>query len=711
MNRKGTYSKRFHAVGIILTLTAILSSFSLLAQEVTVEDTTVMMKQELREVFITATRTPKNPEEVPARLATISQAVINVQPVLTTDAILAMVPGLNIDRPQGIFSKNASVTMRGLNGSPRVLILIDGVPISKTDGGGVNWNRMIPENIDRIELIKGPVSTVYGGNAMAGVINVITREPLAKLEGEIKTFYGSYNTFGGLIRLGGRLKPTGNSFYYGINASYRQGDGYIIVPEETRDSMDVKTYLKEFSGGAKAGYRYGNGSYTEAEYSYYIDKRGTGTQIFEPDGGYNRYPTNYLRIASNNYFGRFNWIIRYFYQNENYLRQTETMSAKKGNKYRLYNTDSRRKDQGIWTNLSFHPRTDMEFNFGLDLKQGSVDGEDIYLTSTDILNHQGKMNFLALFAEYEWQPLDKKITLLAGLRYDAARFFNGAFTIEEPTTLSEFMTAFPTNFEDINWQAWSPKLGAKYMFSEKINAYISYSHGFRPAMLDDMCRNGNISKGFKLANPQLQPETVDNFEIGANWRPVPILSIEPSLYSTLGKDFHYFAGNGDSISTGGDNLKPILQRQNISQVRVLGAEISCTWNIIEQLSLTANYAYNDSRITEFETTAGEDKDLTGKFLMEVPENQAFAGLYYSSRILQASVIFNYKGPMWSDDENTQQTPAYSIFDLRIGRTFFNKISASLIMQDIFNARYYDSKGNISPGRFIMLNLSYQFIKE
>jgi iron complex outermembrane receptor protein len=609
---------------------------------------------------------------------------------------------------QGIFSKNASITMRGLNGSPRVLVLINGVPISKTDGGGVNWNRMVPETVDRIEVIKGPVSAVYGGNAMGGVINVITKEPAKLLEGEVKAFYGTYNTFGGMARVGGRLKPEGNSFYYGLYGFYRQGDGYIIVPEDTRDSLDVKTYLWELSTGAKAGYRYGNGSYTEAEYSYYNDKRGDGTKIHEPEGGYNRYPTSNFRITSNNYFGRFHWIIDYFYQNENYLRQSETMSLKKGNKYTLYNTDSRRIDQGIWTNLNFHIRPAMELTFGFDLKQGSVDGDDIYYTSTDVLHNQGKMNFMAFFGEYEWQPFDKKMSLQAGLRYDVARFFDGGFETHEPTTLTEFMSGMPTEFEDQTWHAWSPKLGAKYRFNDRISVYLSYSHGFRPAMLDDMCRNGNISKGFKLANPQLQPENVDNFEVGANYRPISPLSFEASLYCTLGNDFHYFVGNGDSISTGGDNLKPILQRQNVSQVRVLGAEMTASWQLIRQLKLEANYAFNDSRITDFDTTGTEAKDLQGKFLMEVPMHQAFAGLYYSSRILQASLVFNFKDAQWSDDENTLQTPAYSTFDIRVGKTFFEHFNASVIIQDLFNTRYYDSKGNISPGRFIMLNLSYRF---
>jgi iron complex outermembrane receptor protein len=227
-------------------------------------------------------------------------------------------------------------------------------------------------------------------------------------------------------------------------------------------------------------------------------------------------------------------------------------------------------------------------------------------------------------------------------------------------------------------------------------------------MLDDMCRNGNISKGFKLANPQLQPEKVDNLEAGANWNPVRTIRLEPSVYYTHGTNFHYFVGNGDSVATGGDNLKPVLQRQNVSEVTVFGAEISVLWQITRNISLTANYAWNDSRITGFDTTGRAAKDLTGKFLMEVPVNQVFAGIYYKRNTFHSSLVFNYKSAQWSDDENTQQTPGYSTFDFKIGKIFLKSFNVNLVIQDIFDTPYYDSKGNISPGRFFMLNLSYDF---
>jgi iron complex outermembrane receptor protein len=663
--------------------------------------------QELPELFITATRTLHKPDDIPARLASIPQKEITVMPAITTDALLELVPGANIDRSNGIFSKNASITMRGLNGTPRTLILLDGIPLNKADGGGINWNRIIPEFINRIEVTKGPTSSVYGSNAMGGVINIITDRPSAGLQGQVKAFYGSCNTFGGLFSAGGKTGKGDKGFYYTLNGFYRQGEGYIMVPDDTRDSMDVKNTLKEGLAAFKAGYQYGKRSYTEIEYSYFSDRRYDGFEVYEPGGGYNEYPTHAVRVTSSNVFTKAELLISGYYQNEFYHRLSESMAAKKGNKYTMYQTDSRRIDQGIWTNLTFHGRHRMTYTIGLDLKTGSVDAADTYITATDVLQNRGRMDFFALFGEYEWHMIPDRLILLAGLRYDIARFHDGSFTIEEPTTLTEFMASYPTTFTDESWQALSPKIGLRYTIIRSLNSYLSYSRGFRPAMLDDMCKNGNVTKGFKLANPQLKPETIDNFEAGVDWRPFPNLLFQPSVYLSLGHDFQYFVSTGDSINTGGDKDKPIIRRENVSGVRIIGAEISGSYQVTRTLRFMANYAFNDSKITSFDSP-NDSKNLTGKYIVEVPRNQAFASIYWNNRFVQVTLTYNFKDYMWNDDENTVSTPSSYTFDLRLGHTFADMLTLSATVQDIFNTRYYDSRGNLSPGRFIMLNLACRF---
>jgi len=658
-------------------------------------------------VFITASRTEKTTDDIAASVSIINRNDINDFPANNTIDLLNLVPGMSISNEFGIFSKNASVTMRGLNGSPRVLILLNGIPLNKTDGGGINWNRIDPDNIDRIEIVKGPVSALYGGNAMGGVINIITLEPQKPLEVYAKAFAGSYNTFGGNVLLSGMKIKNDKGFYWSATGFYRQGDGYIVAPDSTRDSLDVKTYLKEISTGAKLGYQFKRNCFAEIEYDYYDDMRGDGTKIYEEDGGYNRYTTNAVRSSIHYDIGKSKLLMNIFYQYENYQRQVETRAVKKANKYTLYDTDSYRKDKGIWMSISRDFSHNQSLIAGIDLKQGSVDASDIYYTSSDILTNKGNMNFAALFADYTISLLKRRLILNAAMRYDIVQFNHGSFAISDPSTLTDFMTAYPTDFTDTIWHAISPKLAAKYIFNKNISLYANVSKGFRPPMLDDMCKNGNVGKGFKLANPHLRPEVLINYEIGATLHLQNKLVIEPSIYYSVGNDFQYFVGTGDSIYTGGDNLKPVLKRENISKASIYGAEISLTYRFNNHWMFISNYAYNYSKVTDFELKTNPAIDLTGKYLVEVSPHQVFAGVYWKNKIVNTSLIGNFSDKQWVDDLNTQQTPSSMTFDVKFAKEIKSRFNISLTIHDIFNQRPVDSKGELSTGRFFMLSASYK----
>ena len=132
-----------------------------------------------------------------------------------------------------------------------------------------------------------------------------------------------------------------------------------------------------------------------------------------------------------------------------------------------------------------------------------------------------------------------------------------------------------------------------------------------PPMLDDMCKSGKIRKGFKIANPGLRPETLINYELGSTALLIDKIRIEPSVYLSQGKDFQYLIGTGDSIDTGGDDLKPVFQRRNVSEIRILGAELTFTYSILPNLIYAANYAYNHSTITEYDADSESNMDLSG----------------------------------------------------------------------------------------------------
>ena len=97
--------------------------------------------------------------------------------------------------------------------------------------------------------------------------------------------------------------------------------------------------------------------------------------------------------------------------------------------------------------------------------------------------------------------LNNRLKIVAGARADAVFFSDASFTIAAPSVTNNYMMEYTGDYDDKQWLAISPKLGARYDLNHSNSVYVNYASGFRPGTLDDMCRNGSISKGFKMANP------------------------------------------------------------------------------------------------------------------------------------------------------------------------------------------------------------------
>src|SRR5690606_34046369 len=138
--------------------------------------------------------------------------------------------------------------------------------------------------VDRIEVVKGPASSMYGSNAMGGAINVITRRPSGELSGKITAGYGTYNTFTGRISLGQNMNPgSDRGFYYLLNGFYRQSDGYITQSEfdQAANPYVVAADMLEYSASLKTGYNIRKGEFIEADFIAYNDRRGTGELVWQ----------------------------------------------------------------------------------------------------------------------------------------------------------------------------------------------------------------------------------------------------------------------------------------------------------------------------------------------------------------------------------------------------------------------------------------------
>jgi len=668
-------------------------------------------------VIVTANRGTSRIADVPARVTLISSAAIESRPVSTVDEMLSTVPGLNVSRSFGIFSHKSSVTMRGLSGNEqaRVLVMIDGVPVNKSDGGSVNWNLIDPAMVERIEVVKGPASSMYGSNAMGGAINVITRRPSGALSGKITEGYGTYNTFTGRISLGQKLNSgQDRGFYYMLNGFYRQSDGYITQSEYDRaaNPFIVPSDLQEYSGSLKTGYYIRKGEFLEADFIAYNDRRGTGELLWQPHGNTTDHDTYQFRARYSLERERLSADVSLFWLREDYKKVNEYMK----DDYTWYNVLSERLDAGMLSSVNWKAGARHRLSAGIDLKTGSVDAADVYFTSTDIVYNRGTMVSSGLYAQDALSIVPDRLTLTAGIRYDLSMFRDGAFYIDTPSAETAFMRSIEDRgMDNVTWGALSPKLALNYTPSAGNRVYVSAGRGFRPSVLDDLCRSGRIRGGFKLANPDASPEYLANIEAGGDFTLAGKLRASVSAWYSRGRDFLYYVNTGDSINMG-YGLRPILVRTNVPLVEITGAEAELGWPVTPSVLISAAYGYSYSVISEYRPLDAADPiDLTGNHLTDVPSSTVSLTARWNNRFVNAGLVARYQGAMWVNDQNiydevvgNDRYPAYATVDIRLSRVFAEKVSVDLGVQNLLDTKFYDSKGAVCPGRFINLELGYIF---
>jgi len=660
----------------------------------------------LEQIVVTATLTPQTTWEVPAMVSVIDSVKLRSQSALNTDNYLQTIPDLFINRSNGVFSKNASVTMRGLDGTNRVLILYDGAPLNKTSYGFINWSLISPDLVDQIEVVHGPSSALFGNNAMAGVINIRTKEPLnSPFYGSVTGETGSFGLYGARATFGGKLPFAKRGISLMVNAFYRKGDGYIVQQPKDRDSTSIPAYLTEKGITFKATIPISDSSTLYIGGNLYEDKRGSGKQVYLSDGSYDSYTTNRVRFGYNGKISDVRLEVYGYAQKEKYLNQTDNINN--NGEYKLSNTYQTSGDLGLWVNASKNVISTNEVVAGVDIKYGWMDAEDIYRTSTDDLTRKGKVTFAAAFLQDEQYFFHSKVKVLGGLRFDAAKFYDGLLNVKGPTKNTGFKNDTLANFPKNAWNSINPKFGVRYFPNKWLSLYSSVASGFMPAKLDDLCSSRKISKGFKLANPDLQPEHLLTYEIGGGVKFKSFARFDLALYLSDGHDFQYFISTGDSLEMGGE-VKPIVKRENITSVRVFGGEASLNVTPLKWLVISGNFSMNHSEITSYKVNPLVDTtDLTGKLLAEVPIRQASAEVVVLNRFVNAGFVWIYIGPQWGDEVNSYKINPWNTFNLRLWKDY-KSLRFTLDIQDLFDNPYTDKKGLVSPGRFLQFSATYSF---
>ena len=509
------------------------------------ETDSLSVNRSLEELVVTGTRSETDVRHLSQTVSVIDRKEIEqgLQPSLLP-VLTEQVPGLFVTS-RGVMGYGVSdgaaggISLRGLSGgSAQLMVLIDGHPQYAGIFGHPISDSYQSLLADRVEVLRGPASVLYGSNAMGGVINIVTRKMREDgVKTDLRAGYGSYNTLE--TELTNRVRK--GRFSSVVSGSYNRTDGH-------RDNMQFEQY----GGYVKLGYD------LTANWNTYADVNVTHFNATYPGPvsaplleGDQRITRGVASFALENKYERTSGGLSFFYNwGKHWINDGYTPSAGESPQDGRFNSFDDMMGISFYQSARFFKGNRITFGFdwfryGGEAWTEYVKGEDAG-TREDIVDK--RENEIAGYVDFR-QDISRWLTLNAGLRVD--------------------------HHSRVGTE-WVPQFGAAFHLPENVELKASAAKGFRYPILREMYM-------FPPQNPDLQPESMWNYELAFSQR-----LLGGRLH--YGLNLFYIDGKNLIMTLPNPNGSGMLN-QNSGAVDNAGVEAQVAYRISRQWSVDANYSY------------------------------------------------------------------------------------------------------------------------
>jgi TonB-dependent heme/hemoglobin receptor len=651
-------------------------------------------------VVVSATRTEVPVFDAPQAVTVLTADEIMASPFECVEDIVRSVPGVYNFRHYSLHTNGiiSPLKMRGA-GSNRVLILVDGVPQNDNFNNAiawVAWGHIPKETIERIEIVRGPGSALYGSEGLGGVIHIITKKPKARRQTSIRGQAGTAEARGGFGFHNQKIKEFG----FLIAGGYEESDGFHMV--ENPETYNTKRHQKVEKVFGKANYDLTSSSDITFSALYYDHDMGQGREFFHNDLQLDQYWLNYSHTDDS--FGLKGLVYL------NRADKTAFQDTVKDN-YTSAFRDEKFKGTQTWgadlqgTLFNWKPAL---ATFGASLKEAQFEYNEDYRGSIRDAGARGTQQFISPFANLDLRFLEDSLIVNLGARYDWIKTSKGA---NWDTAASAGKPAYNNAFDSNTEGSFSPKLGFAWHPDDKTTWRASGGKGFRAPSLFELYKVHVRGGGtyYREANPNLNPEEIWSYDVGVERFLTDSLRGKLTFYQSFAKDYI-----GDRLlGTGkfaGGKTRYEYQLDNISKVDIYGIETELEWYARSDLTLFANYTFNISEVKEDENNA----DLKGNYLPNDPRHNIHFGFRYNNpKIVNFSLVANYYADIYFDNENTSKESGYLTVDASVSRRFLDRLTAYLNVENMFDKKYFifrspSSGDTIAPGMIVTGGLKYQF---
>ena len=683
----------------------------------------------LEQVVVTATRSSQKSIEVPNALSIRSAQAIQNRGAVTAPEALQGITGVNVQfYTEGNFP---IIRMRGAGDAgilqnTDVLVLIDGIPQVNVNGQSY-YNQIPLEGVDRIEVVRGPTSSLYGRNGIGGAINIITKQAPGQFSGTMGIDAGSFFTLRHRLSLGGplteKIRMTGgfsleSSDGWRDNADRNAMDGFLRADFDLSDRTKgtLRAHFIDIDQGSvsvlpiDAEGNLLDGIERTADFG--IPGAVSENRSFQLSGSLTHLFSNDLKVEVLPYFRTTDRILRNDATNINRI-DTENQTL------RRFPFEPVLKETifGIEPRLTFVPaslegKLDIVVGGMFETNSGDSDAYSVisdgsgsinelsinYVTGVQNIDNLRRIqtrdgdyesNIYAGYLQTIIKPLDR-LSLTAGLRYDYTDR-----SVNDPLRTNDNIEA--------SYNKLSPQIGISYGVTDRHYIFANYGQGFNPPW-------GAAFTFEREGAADLEPETATNMEIGFKSNMLDFIDFSLSYYHMNRTDLVR------STPTEGEGTR----QANAGELDVSGIEvefIADLSSITQGLSFSANYAYTDTEWVDFQL--GETS-FNGRSVVGNSEHLGSFTIDLNKPVFQAGIWADHVGSWEIDRQNTASTDPFTILNARasvnlpfvqglsVGGTVFN-----LLDEEFFSYTEFDFSNNpigASPGRprWFLLTANYRF---
>ena len=628
---------------------------------------------------ISASRVKENIKKASASITVIEADTINKMGANSIMDVLRTVPGLGISQSNVYID---IINVRGIQTwfSEKILILLDGhsLNVNLLNGGATGAYKELPlEMVKRIEIIRGPASALYGENAFTALINIITKKAKDINGGEVVVKYGTNNTKNINMLFG--YESTHSEFTANIGYISSDGDSRYIKSDSIGNSGYTNPTLK--SSNAYLSYVHNNGFYAKGNYNSTEDGPNYGVtyalndedlskkSVYFVEMGYKNNINDWLDLEVRTYYDNYETDNRWELYPEGYTNEYNTTYVDGMiaiTKYTNIKTGMeslfkvKNENYTIVSGISYEIQKlkdpTQKANYNPVNGEPLTSLEDFSDPDVNFVSEQDR-TFWAIYSEVLYD-IQKNIRLVAGMRYDHYDDFGGAF---------------------------NPRAGATWEIDPQNNLKVMYGEAFRAPTFAELYNTNNPAL---LGNPDLDPETLQTFEINLQNNTLDNLQASFTLFRTKIQDI-ITSENGQYINKG--------------KVYTYGGEMEMKYRLYRGSYILANYTYQDP------------EDDNGEELANISNHEAYLALNYRiNKTFNLYLDAKYMSAQLRAPDDTREKVESSVISnmtLIAKGLFADATSMKFSVYNMFNEQSFDSSTHYDypiAKRSYMATFTYKF---